>query len=140
MTMKHPAQSYRQLSVQSASPLELVVMLYDGVITALLCAVGALEAHDIEKKCQHLNHALTIIIQLEGTLNFELGGDIARNLQGFYAYSRAKIATANMENSAEILQALVEHFTTLRNAWKEGERQLTIEESQARAPSAPIHA
>ena len=138
--MKHPAQSYRQLSVQSASPLELVVMLYDGVITALLRAVGALEAHDIEKKCQHLNRALAIIIQLEGTLNFELGGEIARNLQGFYAYSRATITKANIDNSTEFLRALVEHFTALRNAWKEGERHLTIEESEARAPSAQIHA
>lgn len=138
--MRNPAHTYRQLSVQGASPLELVVMLYDGVITALLRAVDAVEAHDIEKKCQHLNRALAILIQLEGTLNFELGGDIAPTLQGLYAYSRAKIMKGNTENSAETLRALVEHFTTLREAWKEGERRLTIQESQSQGPSTQIHA
>jgi len=56
--MTHPAQSYHQLSVEGATPLGLVAMLYDGAITALLRAVDAIEAHDIEKKCQHLNRAL----------------------------------------------------------------------------------
>ncbi len=138
--MKHPAHTYRQLSVQGASPLEMVVMLYDGVITALLRAIDAIETHDIERKCEHLNRALTIIIQLEGTLNFELGGEIARNLQGLYAYSRAKINQANVGNSAEVLQSLIEHFTTLRDAWKEGERRLTIQESQAQSFDVEIHA
>ena len=136
--MRHPAHTYRQLSVQGASPLELVVMLYDGAIAALLRAIDAVESRDIERKCKHLNRALAIIIQLEGTLNFELGGDIARNLQGFYAYSRASIAKANVENSAEILRALVGHFTNLRDAWKEGERRLTIQESQSGGPGAQI--
>jgi flagellar protein FliS len=120
--------------------LELVVMLYDGLITALLRGVDAVEAHEIERKCQHLNRALAIIIELEGTLNFELGGEIARNLQGFYAYSRAKIMKANIENSAEALRSLIEHFTTLRDAWKEGERRLTIQESQGRSSDVEIHA
>jgi len=138
--MKHPAHTYRQLSVQGASPLEMVVMLYDGVITALLRAIDAVEAHDIERKCQHLNRAQAIIIQLEGTLNFELGGEIARNLQGLYAYSRAKITRANVENSAEFLRPLIEHFTTLRDAWKEGERRLTIQESQPGTFGTELHA
>jgi flagellar protein FliS len=138
--MRHPAQSYRQLSVEGASPLELVVMLYDGVITALLRAVNAIEAHDIEGKCRHLNRALAIIIQLEGTLNFEQGGEIARNLKGFYAYSRAKIMQANAENSVESLRSLIEHYTALRDAWNEGERWLTIQESQAQDSSVAFRA
>jgi flagellar protein FliS len=71
--MKHPALAYRQISVQSATPLGLVVMLYDGAIAALLRAIAAIEARDTEKKCHHLNRALAIIIQLEGTLNTEQG-------------------------------------------------------------------
>ncbi|MGA2074586.1 MAG: flagellar export chaperone FliS [Terriglobia bacterium] len=138
--MRHPAQSYRQLSVQGASPLGLVVMLYDGAITALLRAIHAIETHDIEGKCRHLNRALAIIIQLEGTLNFDEGGEIARNLQGFYAYSRAKILQANAQNSMESLRPLIEYYTALRDAWKEGEQWLTIQESQAQDSSTAIHA
>jgi flagellar secretion chaperone FliS len=136
--MKYPAQAYRQLSVQAASPLGLVVMLYDGVITALIRAIDSIEAHDIEAKCRHLNRALAIIIQLEGTLNFEEGGEIARNLQGFYAYAQAKITKANIENAAEIIYSLIEHFTALRDAWKAGEQRLIIQESQEQDFSVTI--
>ena len=125
--MKHPALAYRQISVQSATPLGLVVMLYDGAIAALLRAIAAIGARDTEKKCRHLNRALAIIIQLEGTLNIEQGGDVARNLQSFYAYARAQTMKANLENSTEILGPLIEHFTTLRDAWQEGERRLATQ-------------
>jgi len=132
--MKNPALAYRQLSVQGASPMGLVVMLYDGAIATLSEAIAAIEAHDIERKCRHYRRALAIIIQLEGTLNFELGGEVASDLQSFYTYARAQIMKANIQNSAEIGRSLLEHFTTLRNAWREGERRLTILESGTRNP------
>lgn len=59
--MNHPALAYRQFSVQGSTPLGLVVMLYDGAIAAMLRAVTAIEAHDIQTKCNHLNRALAII-------------------------------------------------------------------------------
>ena len=138
--MKHPSQAYRQVSVQGATPLGLVTMLYDGAITALLRAEAAIAAHDIEGKCGQLNRALAIIIQLEGTLNLEQGGDIARNLQGFYAYARGKIMKANIDNASEILASLIEHFTALRDAWKEGEQRLTIQESHAESSGVALQA
>lgn len=76
--MRHPAQAYRQLSVQGATPLGLVVMLYDGAIASLQRTITAIEAHDIPQKCTHLNRAQAIILQLEGTLNFAVGGEVAR--------------------------------------------------------------
>jgi flagellar protein FliS len=108
----------------------LVVMLYDGAIALLHRAIAAMEAHDIEKKCQHLNRTLAIIMQLEGTLNFEQGGEAARTLQAFYMYARAQAQRANVENSPEILRELIEHFTSLRDAWQEGERRLTTPTAQ----------
>jgi flagellar biosynthetic protein FliS len=48
--MRHPANAYRQFSVQGATPLGLVVMLYDGVIAAMQRAVTAIEARDIPQK------------------------------------------------------------------------------------------
>jgi len=125
--MNHPALTYHQLSVEGATPLGLVVMLYDGVIAALLRAIDAIEAHDIEKKCRHLNRALAIILQLEGTLNFEQGGEIAQNLSAFYVYARGQVMKANVESSAQILRSLIEHLTTLRDAWREGERRLAAQ-------------
>jgi flagellar protein FliS len=134
--MKHPALTYRQLSIQSATPLGLVVMLYDGAIAFLHRAIEAMEARDIEKKCHHLNRALAVIIQLEGSLNFEQGGEVARTLQAFYMCARAQMQQANIENSTEILRELIEHFTALRDAWQEGERRLTTRTAQDTNPPA----
>ena len=121
--MNHPAQAYRQFSVQGATPLGLVVMLYDGAIAAMLRAVTAIEARDIEARCKHLNRAQAIITQLEGTLNMELGGEVAQTLRTFYLYSRGEAMKANIENSAAILRSLIEKFTTVREAWYQADHQ-----------------
>jgi flagellar protein FliS len=121
--MKHPALTYRQFSVQGATPLGLVVMLYDGAIAAMQRAIAAIEAHDIAKKCIHLNRALDIILQLEGTLDFERGGEVAQTLKQLYTYARAQALKANIENSPEILQSLIQKLATVREAWYQVDHQ-----------------
>jgi flagellar protein FliS len=96
-------------------------MLYDGAIATLHRAVAAIKAHDIETKCKQLNRALAIIVQLEGSLNFELGGEVAQTLKSFYEYARAQIMKANIENSLEILRSLIEQFASVREAWHQAD-------------------
>jgi flagellar protein FliS len=119
--MRNPALAYRQFSVQGATPLALVVMLYDGAITFLQQALAALEAGDIQKKCDRLKRALAIFAQLEGSLNFEQGGEVARTLKALYVHARAQALKANLENSTEMLRTLVEEFGSVRDAWREAE-------------------
>jgi flagellar protein FliS len=102
-------------------------MLYDGAITFLERAIAAIEARDIQKKCNNLNRALAIIAQLEGGLNFEQGGEVARTLKSFYAYARLQTMKANLQNSAEILRSLIEQFSTVRDAWQEGEHRVAAQ-------------
>jgi flagellar secretion chaperone FliS len=120
--MTHPALTYRQLSVQGATPIGLIVMLYDGAISALQRANAAIEARDIEKKCAHLNRVLAIVAQLEGTLDFDRGGEVAQTLQQLYVHARARILQANIENSKEILTSLAQQFSTVREAWDQIDR------------------
>ena len=129
--MNHPAHTYRQFSVQGATPLGLVVMLYDSAIVFLRRAIAAMEANDIQQRCDHLKRALAIIAQLEGTLNMELGGEVAQTLKSFYLYSRAQAMKAHIESSAEILRSLIEKFSTVREAWYEAEH------GQKPSPSSP---
>jgi flagellar protein FliS len=115
--MTHPAHTYRQHAVQGATPVGLVVMLYDGAIGALQRAMAAIDAQDIEKKVAHLNRALSIMAQLEGTLDFERGGEVAQTLKNFYVYARSRALQASIQNSKEMLAALAQQFSTLREAW-----------------------
>lgn len=130
--MRNPAQAYRQFSVQGAPPLRLVVMLYDGAIAALQRAIDAIETRAIEQKCRQIKRALAILAQLEGTLNFERGGEVALNLKRLYVYARAEAMNANVKNSAEKLHALIEKLATVREAWSRAER--------APEPSSPMPA
>ena len=140
--MKHPAHAYRQFSVQGATPLGLVVMLYDGAIAAMQRAVTAIEAHDIQKKCDHLKRAMAIIVQLEGTLNMQLGGEVAQTLKALYVYARGQAVKANIENSPEILRALIEKLSTVRAAWYQADHRPSTSppappsEESPRVPSA----
>ena len=135
--MNQPAHTYREFSVQGATPLGLVVMLYDGAIAALRRAAAAIEARDIQKKCTQLNRALAIIAQLEGTLNFERGGDVARTLKYLYVYSRGQVLKANLDNSAEILRSLIEKISTVREAWNEADRRSSTSPTPPASEGSP---
>jgi flagellar protein FliS len=102
-------------------------MLYDGAITFLQRAVAAMEARDIEKKCENLKRALAIFAQLEGSLNFEQGGEVARTLRALYLHARAQALKANLENSTETLRTLIENFGSVRDAWREVEGRGTAQ-------------
>jgi len=122
--MNHPAHTYRQHAVQGATPVEMVVMLYDGAIAWLQRAMTAIESNDIERKCAHLNRALAIIGQLEGTLDFERGGEVAQTLKQLYLCARAQVLKANIQNSPEILRSLIQNFVTVREAWCQAQQRL----------------
>ena len=115
--MKNPALAYRQSSVRGATPLGLVVMLYDGAIGALRRAVTAIEARNVQEKCAQLNRALAIIAQLEGTLDMENGGEVAQTLKTLYVHARQQIIQANLQNSTETLTKLAQELGTVREAW-----------------------
>ncbi len=112
-------QAYRHVSVQSASPVGLVVILYDSALRSLYQAMQAIDAGKIEDRTACLNHALDIIGHLDGSLDLEIGGDTARTLSDFYSYTRARILEAGITNSRDKLAGLAVHLTDLRNAWQQ---------------------
>jgi len=138
--MKNPALAYRQFSVQGATPLGLVVLLHDGAIAALQRAAVAVEVQDVSEKCTHLTRAQAIILQLEGSLNFEAGGEVAQTLKALYVYARAQMLKANIENSPQTLRLLIEKFATVREAWYEADHRPSASAgpsvSQGLAPEA----
>jgi len=78
--------SYRESNVRGASPVRLVIALYEQAIEDLRRAVIALEKGAIEVRTREINHALLVIAQLQSSLNMERGGEVARNLACFTAW------------------------------------------------------
>jgi flagellar protein FliS len=122
MTSSHAARAYQQNSAFGAGPVHLIVLLYDAALRSLHRAVQAIEAHDIEKRTRALNHVLEITAELQGSLDFERGGEVARNLSGFYAAVQRQVLDASVRNSRATVETLIAEFTSLREAWAEVDR------------------
>ena len=120
-----PRIAYRAGAVQGASPVGLVIQLYDQMIQDLARALQALEQGNPERRTREINHALTVIAWLQGTLDMERGGVIARNLERFYSTVRARLVEAQGAASQEILQEQIDLLVDLRQAWTEVERDLS---------------
>jgi flagellar secretion chaperone FliS len=133
--------SYRQANVRGASPVRLVICLYEQAIEDLRQAVIALEKGDIEGRTRGINHALIVLAQLQGTLDMERGGEVARNLNKFYNVVRSGLAEAQMKQSARILEQQVSQLVLVYEAWLEVERVTAASPSPSKtAPTGPVTA
>jgi flagellar protein FliS len=121
----HPLNAYRQTEVQSRSPLELVVLLYDGALRFLTSAVAAFERNDIPARREATARLLAIVSELQATLDVERGGDIAAHLDELYRYLTRRIVDATTTRSPEPLHEVRRLLEPLRDAWQTIARQET---------------
>jgi flagellar protein FliS len=127
--------AYRQSTARGASPLRLVVLLYEQAVQDLRSARAALDRHDIESRTRSMNHALLIIGQLQATLDLARGGEVAQNLARFYHALRAALIEAQAAASAAILDQQISNLLSLREAWLEVERSVSPVRIAATAPA-----
>jgi len=132
----NPARTYRQFAAQGATSLSLVVQAYDQIANSLCAAIRALEAYNIQKKTEDINHALLLISHLQNALDFKRGGEVARNLERFYAVQRSQILLASGQASPEMLREVVQQFMSMREAWQEVEKS-TVSGAKARPTPPP---
>ena len=91
MNNQHAFSQYRQASVVGTSALGQVVALYQAILRDFHSAIAALERGDIEERVAAVNHALVVLTELQGVLDFEKGGEPAKKLSSFYNVMRAEI-------------------------------------------------
>ena len=112
----YSANQYRTHSVNT-SPLQLVVMCYDGMLRFMRKAKDAIEAKDIEKKVKFINKTIAIVDELQNSLDFVRGGEVARNLDRVYDYVNNELMQVGVKNDTAILDHLVKLIADLRGAW-----------------------
>ena len=122
MNNHNSALAYRQSAAFGASPVGQVVALYDTVLRDLHRAMAAVAGGQVEERVDAANHALLVIGELQGVLDFERGGEPARNLDNFYNVVRGMILQASMKCSRETFQKAVSMITRIRSAWSQIER------------------
>ena len=116
-TMARGAEAYYQTHVQSRSPLELVVMLYDGALRFCDQAATAMDAGDMTTKAVAMSRAFAILAELQNTLNVREGGEVALQLDALYAHMNDRLVDANIQRSSAPIRDVMRLLTPLRDAW-----------------------
>ena len=115
--MYNPAQSYLKTQVTTTSPVEVVVMLYDGAIRCLCQAKGEIEARNYARKGILISKTLDIIAELDGCLNVDKGGELAANMHRLYFLCKTKLLRANSDMDTALLDEVVHTLRQLRSAF-----------------------
>jgi flagellar protein FliS len=111
------ARAYQTVDAQSRSPLELVVMLYDGAIRFLGQARDAHARGDKRGRAQGVSRALAIVSELQNTLDVERGRDIAGELDRIYHYVMGRLLDVTTRGDGAALDEILQLLGTLREGW-----------------------
>jgi flagellar protein FliS len=108
-----------ETAIASASPVQIIVLLYDGAINALAAAKGRMQEMRLAEKGQLISKAIGIVEGLRSVLDHEKGGEISRNLNDLYDYMKRRLAAANLKNEPDGVDEVMRLLSNLREAWVE---------------------
>ncbi len=115
--------AYRSVGVQSivdsASPHQLIVMLFAGARAAIASARVQMQKGDVTAKCQSISKAMAIVDDgLKAILDVKVGGDLARNLYDLYGYMSTRLVQANANNDRAALDEVDALLQQIGSAWE----------------------
>ena len=118
MSSVRQLQVYKDNQISTADPGTILLMLYEGAIDALQRATQHLAAGNMAEKGRYILRAHDIITQFVVSLDYDVGGELARNLEGLYRYMLDQILVANVENDSRPLERVVALLSTLKDGWE----------------------
>lgn len=128
-------QQYQQNQILSASPEKILVMLYDGAIRFTRQAMIGIEDGRPSVKVEGISRAMAIITEFANTLDHEIGGEIAANLDGLYTFMIRELTQATLNDDMEKLKVVETLLLDLRQTWVEAieiaRKEATGQDSQA---------
>jgi flagellar protein FliS len=120
MAIANPYQQYKQQSIYTMTPQEMLLLLYDELVKRMHLAIKAIESSDFETANKHLLRAQDIVRYLSVTLKD--GYEISENLDKLYDYFLAQLVAANMKKDAQLVAEVLTLVEELRDAWRQAEK------------------
>ncbi|MBI4924773.1 MAG: flagellar export chaperone FliS [Bdellovibrio sp.] len=117
--MNAKAQQYKEMFIKTAPVEKILIMLYEAAIQNVKKASVCIDKHDIVGKSKYIIKTHDIINELSSSLNFEIGGKIARDLERLYNFIIEQLLKANVENSKEALTNVCNILANLLGAWQQ---------------------
>ncbi|WP_439134328.1 flagellar export chaperone FliS [Pseudomaricurvus sp.] len=123
MNARAAMQSYGQVQVsagvEDASPHRLIGMLYEGLLTRIAQAKGALQQKDIATKGKKVSEAINILMGLREFLDVDSGGEVAQSLDSLYDYIQRTLTQAHMKNDESKFDECRDLLLPITGAWAE---------------------
>lgn len=110
---------YKKASVQTSSPEQILIMLYDGAIRFLNQAKVHMQNKNIEQSHINIIKAQRIITEFMSSLDMDTGGEMASNLFNLYEYLHYRLVQANIKKDIEAIDEVLEHLRGLKATWQE---------------------
>jgi flagellar protein FliS len=110
--------AYLESRILSASPIDLVNILYEHAILEVREARRNLAAGEVAARSRNIAKAIAIIGELQSSLDLRAGGEIAANLARLYPYLRERLTSGNVQQSDSPLAEVTQLLETLADAWR----------------------
>ena len=117
MALSNAYAQYNNSKVLTASPAELVLMLYDGAIKFSNIAIVAIEQKDIQKAHTNIVKTEKIIDHFRATLDMKY--PVAKDFDRVYEYLQRRLFEANVKKDKAIMEEVCGHIRSMRDTWKE---------------------
>jgi flagellar protein FliS len=114
---QYQQQQYQQNLIHTATPEQILLMLYDGAIRFTRQAMMAGEKGNQAEKLGRISKTLAIITEFSNTLNHEIGGQIAADLDGLYQFMIRELNAARKDETGEKLKTVERLLVDLRETW-----------------------
>ena len=113
----NPAAAYQGSKINTATPADLTLMLYEGAIKFCNIAITGINENDIMKAHNNIIKAEKIITELRQTLNHKY--PVAKEFDTVYDYIYRRMVEANISKDKDILEEVLEYLRGMRDTWKE---------------------
>lgn len=115
--MSYGAKSYKNTAIKTATPEQVLLMLYEAAIKAAKLAKAALETKNIPEKCKQITKVHDIINELNSSLDHKKSPEVADQLSALYDFCTSQLLKANMNNDAACLESVIKIMGTLYEGW-----------------------
>lgn len=122
--MSYGLGAYKKTSVETASKEQILLMLYQAAIKNCKKAIEAIEQKNVAKKGEYIGKMQDIVVELSNSLDFEVGGEVAKELASLYDYILYSSTQANIKLEKSHLEGCLKVLNTLYDGWTEAIKNL----------------
>ena len=127
-------QRYKAVKIQTASPAQIMIMLYDGAIRFSLIAKKKIEEKDYAAKGTYIGKVQAIVSELMSSLDFSIAPELCSRLEQLYIYMIEQLTVANLELTTEPIDVVVDLLKTLRDGWHDALGSLPADPTVGKGP------